>query len=82
MMAKKALQRNGKLFGNLMIGVVPCTDLTVGKTKNTEKEKETHFNIYKPKPVNNSYSVETLEHSGPKPYTSYWNKIMEYVIGI
>jgi hypothetical protein len=86
--AQRALQKNGKIInGNIMVGVIPCTDKTVVKAE-SEEIRETTQESTKPlaksyRPVVSEYSVEPLwPKDAPTPHRSFCSKLVEYVFGI
>ncbi|XP_076031751.1 nucleoporin 35 [Oratosquilla oratoria] len=91
--AKKALSKNGKIFGgNIMVGVVPCTDKTV-----TEEKENVPVGLATPttptvkpnmRPLTQAYQTAHAElEVAPKPNTpkkneGFVSKAMQHILGL
>jgi hypothetical protein len=84
--AQKALGKSGKVIqGNLMIGVVPCTDERA--ISEVVEASAAHVFVSEPtKPflgMSTEYSVDpALGGPTPRAERGFWSKVTEYIIGV
>lgn len=84
--AQKALGKSGKVMqGNLMIGVVPCTDERA-VSEVVEVSAVPAFSAEASRPfvgVSAEYSVDpSLAGPTPRAERGFWSKVSEYIIGV
>jgi len=79
--ARQALSRNGKNFGgNLMVGVIECTNPTVQTAGSSTAEFPRPINP-PPQPWTTSHRVDIYGSKAPRRSDTLWAKFVEYVIG-